>query len=197
MTMPVRKPATYQDILDLPEHLNGEIINGELVASPRPGPTHAWVSSALGSDVGSAFHRRPGNPQGPGGWWIIDEPELHLGPHVLIPDLAGWRREKMPARPSTAWIELVPDWTCEVVSPRSAGRDRVAKARIYLESGVPWYWVVDPGSGIVEVFKNAVEQWILIGMWSDDDAEARIPPFDAVPFDLTRWWEGIPPREDY
>jgi len=190
LAAPQQKLATYQDIIDLPAHVVGEIVNGELVVSPRPAPAHAGASSVAGMDVGNAYHRKPGDPAGPGGWWIYDEPELHLGRHVLVPDLAGWRRERMPTRPTTAWFELAPDWVCEVVSPKSAGHDRIAKARIYLQEGIEWFWLVDPTNQYVEVLHNAGEHWIVRGTWSGDDAAAHIPPFDAVPIDLARWWEG-------
>lgn len=143
--VPQRKPATYADIMALPDHVVGEILDDELVVSPRPAPAHAFASSGIGMDLGP-FHRRLGGPGGPGGWWIIDEPELHLGPHVLVADLAGWRRERMPVRPQTAWFELAPDWVCEVQSPRTARRDRVQKMRMYGEHGVRWLWLVDPGA---------------------------------------------------
>ena len=184
------KAATYQDLVDLPEHVVGEIIDGGLVVSPRPAPPHTWATSVAGGDLSSPFHRKSADSHGPGGWWIIDEPELHLGRHVLVPDLAGWRRERMPTWPATAWFELPPDWVCEVVSPRSAGHDRIAKARIYRECGVRWYWLVDPIGRFVEVLENSGDRWSIAGTWSGDDADARNPPFDAVAIDLARWWEG-------
>lgn len=193
---PARKPATYQDLLRLPENVVGEILDDELVVSPRPAPAHAWSSSVAGSDLVGPFHRRPGGPGGPGGWWVIFEPELHLGRQVLVPDLAGWRRERMPVRPATAWIELAPDWACEVLSPRSARRDRLQKMRIFGEEGVRWIWLVDPIARTVEAYERQGEHWLLLGNWGGDDPEARIPPFDAVAIDLGRWWEGGPPEED-
>ena len=106
---PSKKPATYDDLLALPEHVIGEIIDGELIASPRPRARHALASSNLGIDVGGPFGRKPGNPGGPGGWHILDEPELHLGRDVVVPDLAGWRRERMAVVPDVAAFELAPD----------------------------------------------------------------------------------------
>lgn len=189
-SIPSPTPATYQDIIDLPEHLVGEIVDGELIVSPRPTPRHARASSVAGMDLGSPFDRKPGDPRGPGGWWIYDEPELHFGKRILVPDLAGWRRERMPSRPETAWFELPPDWVCEVVSPGTVRHDRVKKARIYLEEGVEWFWLVNPTEQSVEVLHNENGRWVLIDNWVGDDAEAKIPPFDAVALDLGRWWEG-------
>jgi len=188
MVLPKRKPVSYTDLLALPDHLVGEILDGELIASARPASRHAMASSTAGGDLSGAFHRKPGGSGGPGGWWIVDAPELHLGRHVLVPDLAGWRRDRMPVWPDVAYFELAPDWACEVVSPASVRRDRVQKSRIYLECGVQWLWLVDPAQRLVEVLRHAGEHWILQGAWVGDDVEARIPPFDAIAIDLTRWW---------
>ena len=145
MTLAARKPATYADILALPDHVIGEILDGELVVSPRPAPRHTRAGSAIGQDL-SAFDRKSGGPPDrPGGWWILDEPELHLHDSpIVVPDLAGWRRGGMPTLPDTAYFETPPDWVCEVISPKSGGRDRIQKARIYLECGVEWFWLVEP-----------------------------------------------------
>ena len=133
MPYPQRKPATYQDIIDLPENLVGEIIDGELYVQPRPAPRHARPSSLLGGKLTGPFDEGTG---GPGGWWILDEPELHLDRHIEVPDLAGWRRERMPKLPDTAWFELVPDWVCEVPSPGTARKDRAKKMPLYAAQGV-------------------------------------------------------------
>src|SRR5436305_207687 len=125
---PARKRATYADIEALPEHLTGEILDGELFVSPRPAPPHAEASSALGVILGGPFRFGRG---GPGGWRILDEPELHLGGDVVVPDLAGWRLERMPALPKIAWFELAPDSVCEVLSPSTVVHDRHRKLAFY------------------------------------------------------------------
>ena len=191
--LPEPKPATYDDLRALPENVTGEILHGELHVSPRPAPPHAFAGSGLGADLHGAFHRKPGGPHGPGGWWIIDEPELHYGRHVLVPDLAGWRRERMPHYPPTPYFELAPDWVCEVVSPSSQRRDRVVKMALYGEFGVRFLWLVDPLQRTVEAFERDGERWILAGVAVQDETEARLPPFEAVALDVTRWWEGAPP----
>ena len=138
MPLPLPKPATYDDILALPEHVVGEIIDGERFVSPRPAPRLATASSVIGADLVGRCHRRPGDPRGPGGWWILDEPELHVTGHVLVPDLADWRREHMAELPTTAYFDLAPDWVCEVVSPKSRRLDRMKKMPKYAEMGVTW-----------------------------------------------------------
>jgi Uma2 family endonuclease len=141
MADPADKRATYEDLLEVPDHLVGEIADGELFVSPRPGPRHANASSLIGGDLSSSYQRGRG---GPGGWWILDEPELRLETDVLVPDLAGWRRERMPSLPEAAWFEIPPDWVCEVVSPVTGRLDRVRKVPIYARHQVEWLWLVDP-----------------------------------------------------
>lgn len=188
------RPATYADIEALPEHLVGELIAGELHVSPRPAPPHALASSVILIDVGGSYHRRSGGPAGPGGWWIFFEPELHLGADVLVPDLAGWRRERMPTRPSTASFELAPDWVCEVVSPLSGRRDRVLKVPRYAAAGVDHLWLVDPLLQTLEAYRREGARWLLLGAWGGEDV-ARVEPFEAVALELARWWEGAPEGE--
>lgn len=179
-------PATYADILQLPEHLTGEILNGELHTMPRPAIRHARASSILDRQIGSSFDS--GNKD-TDGWLILFEPELHLGskPHILVPDLAGWRRERLPTLPDTAWLELAPDWACEVLSPSTARKDRILKMPIYRTEGVEWFWIVDPEHKTLEAYQSSGGHWILLGAWGDDDT-ARIPPFDAIEISLAALW---------
>ena len=181
--------ASYEDILRLPENVVGEIVNGELVVSPRPSPAHARASSSLGMGIGGPFDHGRG---GPGGWVILDEPELHLEPHVLVPDLAGWRRERMPSLPTTSWFELPPDWICEVLSPSTAIIDRTQKQEIYRQQGIPWLWFVDTTTHTIEVLQNAEGGWFVAGTFGGK-VEARMPPFDAVPIEIGSLWDlGVP-----
>jgi len=178
------REARYEDLLGLSDNLVGEIINGMMYSQARPAPKHARASSTLGTDIGSPFDR---GRHGPGGWWILDEPELHLGKHVFVPDLAGWRRERMPKLPETAWFELAPDWVAEVLSPATACKDRVLKMPLYAEFGIKYCWLIDPDLRTLEAYVNEGGRWVVLGTWADDDV-ADIAPFEAVPFELAALW---------
>jgi Uma2 family endonuclease len=186
------KPASYEDILALPENKVGEIADGELFVSPRPAPRHSLAASSLTGDLFGPFSKGRG---GPGGWLILDEAELHLGADVLVPDIGGWRRERMPRLPTTAWFELAPDWVCEVLSPSTALLDRTRKQRIYGRNGVSWLWFVDPLARLLEAWRLEHGEWILSGAFGGDEP-ARIPPFEAVAIELQDLWEPLPPAPD-
>jgi Uma2 family endonuclease len=180
----VKTPATYDDLLALPEHVVGEIVDGELYVSPRPAPRHAVASSALGGELGPPFQRGRG---GPGGWWILDEPELHLGTDVLVPDLAGWRRVRMPVIPDTAFFTLAPDWVCEVVSPKTGRLDRLKKLPVYAREGIGHLWLVDPLQRTLEVLRLDDGRWTIVATHGDDD-RVRAEPFEAVELELSALW---------
>ena len=176
--------ATYQDVLDAPAHRVAEIVDGTLYTHPRPAMPHALASSSLGADLSSPFQFGRG---GPGGWWIIDEPELHPGEDILVPDLAGWRRERMPEFPQTAYVTLAPDWVCEVLSPSTRKLDLHGKRPVYAREGVGHLWLVDPMDRTLEAFELREGEWVLIA--SAKDAEpVCIRPFDAVTFSLGDLW---------
>ncbi len=188
MTEPARRIATYQDVLDAPANMIAEIIDGELHLQPCRELRHAAASSALGEELGPAFKRRRG---GPGGWLILDEPELHLDDNVLAPDLAGWRRERLPAVPFDApWLELPPDWLCEVLSPSTAKIDRLRKMRIYARAGVRHCWLIDPAAHLLEVYRLEAGHWMLLGTHADDE-KVRAEPFGAIELDLSVLWEDV------
>lgn len=192
MTQPVRKPATYQDILDAPENMVAEIIHGELHLHPRPAKPHAAAASALGEELGPPFKRGKG---GPGGWIIIDEPELHLHPDVLVPDLAGWRVEHMPEMvDDEPYFTMAPDWVCEVLSPRTAKYDRTDKLAIYARSNVTRAWLVDPLQRTLEALKLEGRRWVLLGTYRDE-ARVRAEPFDAIELELAALWHRVVLRE--
>jgi len=172
--------ATYEDLLELPDHIVGEIIHGTLVTHPRPAAPHANASSHLGWALTGPFRFGRG---GPGGWGILDEPELHLHGHVLVPDLTGWRRERMPEVPSTAAFEMAPDWVCEVVSPSTQATDRADKLPLYAIEKVRHAWLVDPLARTLEVCRLDGDGWRIVATWRDD-AVVRAEPFDAVELEL-------------
>jgi len=178
------KLATYQDIIDLPEHIVGEIINGHLETHPRPAPKHAVAASSLGDELLSPFQKGRG---GPGGWWILDEPECHLGAHVLVPDLAGWRKTRMPVLPETAWFDTVPDWICEILSPSTARLDRVVKMPIYAKLGVAYFWLIDPVLETLESYQLHDKHWLLTASYAGDQS-VTTAPFTEHTFSLSDLW---------
>jgi len=192
MTQAIARPtrATYADVDLVPENMVGEIINGELVVSPRPAPKHARAATALSSSIFGGFDGPAGAPDG-GGWWILFEPELHLSGDAYVPNIAGWRRERLQELPDTAHFDLAPDWVCEVLSPSTQRRDRMGKLPAYAHEGVAWAWLVDPISRHVEVYRLDHDHWVLEGTWGEGHADAsavRLPPFEALAIDLSRWW---------
>jgi len=183
---PAKRRAVYADLYDLPEHVLGEIIDGELYASPRPASPHAFATSALGQDLGG-WSGLPGSRGGPGGWWILFEPELHFGDDVLVPDLAGWRHARMPIVPNVAYFELAPDWICEVMSPSTGRLDRVRKMPIYAREGCAHLWLVDPVLRTLEVYALNEGRWVVASTHGGAES-ARIAPFEEAPLALARWW---------
>ena len=185
---PARKPrATYRDVIESPAHLVAEIIGGELRLSPRPATPAAAAATALGDELGLPFHRGRG---GPGGWLILEEPELHLGDEILVPDLAGWRRDRLPPLPDASFLTTPPDWICEVLSTSTENIDRSEKLPIYAASGVPCAWLVDPRRRSLETYRLHDGTWAAIAAYRDAD-RARIPPFDAIELDLAVLWAHV------
>ena len=184
---PHRK-ATYQDVLDAPPNMVAEIIAGTLHMQPMPAARHAWASSGIGAKISPPFNYGDG---GPGGWWIIDEPELHLDGDIVVPDIGGWRRETMPDYPDTAFFDIAPDWVCEVLSPSTRRIDLGEKREIYAREGVRHLWFVDPDVRTLEAFELRKGQWVLLGTLADD-APVALPPFEAVTFPLGALWPNTP-----
>jgi Uma2 family endonuclease len=185
----IRRPATYEDLLKVPDHLVAEIVDGELVTSPRPAPRHADASSGLAGVLRGPFDRGRG---GPGGWRILAEPELHLSPDVVVPDLAGWRRARLPALPEEAYFSLAPDWICEVVSPSTAALDRVRKLAIYARERVGHAWIVDPLAQTLEVMRLDTARWTIVATFAGTEAVSA-EPFADLEWDLTLLWDEPPP----
>jgi Uma2 family endonuclease len=185
-----RRPTTYDDLLAVPDHLVAEILDGELHTSPRPGPRHAVASTGLVGDLIGPYDRGKG---GPGGWWILAEPELHLASDVAVPDLAGWLRTRLPVMPGEAFFTLAPDWVCETVSPSTERIDRGKKMAIYAREGIPHLWLVNPIAETLEAYRLDHGRWLLLVTHAGDLA-ARIEPFDAVEIELWRLWGRSSPR---
>lgn len=176
--------ATYQDVIDAPPHKVAEVMDGELHLHPRPAPVHSLSSSMLGGSLAPHFGTRDGTP---GGWWILDEPELHFGDDVLVPDLAGWRRGRMPDLPEQNYFTLPSDWVCEVLSPSTRKMDLGTKRAIYAREGVAYLWFVDPTARMLEAFALRDNFWVVIETVTGD-AEVSLPPFDAISFSLADLW---------
>ncbi len=179
-----RRKPTYQDLVALSDDVIGEIVAGDLHASPRPAGRHSLAGSTLAGSLVPPFHFGDG---GPGGWWILFEPETHLGDNVIVPDLAGWRRERMSEPPESAFIDLRPDWVCEILSPSTARLDRVKKLPVYASFGVPHAWLLDPIAKTLEVLRLEGGRWIVAGLHGDDDV-VRAEPFEAIELRLRRLW---------
>jgi Uma2 family endonuclease len=189
----VEKPRHSRADLDaLPANVVGELVAGTLHVSPRPAAPHALAASVIGRDLGGSFHRGRGGGE-PGGWWILDEPELALGGDVLVPDLAGWRRERMPTIADVASFIVAPDWICEIVSPSTGRLDRVVKMPVYLRAGVGHLWIVDPIARTLEVYVAHDGRWVVLAAHGGAE-RVRARPFDAIELDLAAWWDrGEPP----
>jgi Uma2 family endonuclease len=183
---PAKRRATYEDVLAAPQHAIAELIDGNLVTQPRPASKHALVSAALGGELHGPFMRGRG---GPGGWILLYEPELHLKGDVLVPDFAGWRRERMPQVPDTAAFEIAPDWVCEILSPSTAATDRAQKLPIYAREAVRHAWLIDPLARTLEAYRLERGQWLVVGTWRDD-ARVRAEPFEALDLDLAGFWSA-------
>jgi Uma2 family endonuclease len=185
------KRATYEDVVNAPEHQVAEILDGELFLSPRPSLRHASASSQLGGVLVPAY----GQNQPPGGWWILFEPELHFGGDVLVPDLAGWRRERMPAIPDTAFASLAPDWVCEVLSPSTVRIDRGRKLRIYAAAGVAHAWLVNPAERTLEVLRLRDGAWTIVAVCTGSET-VRLEPFEVIELALGLLWADSPDSKD-
>ncbi len=184
---PARRKATYGDVLAAPPNKVAEVLAGELHVSPRPASPHSAAASVLGGELGGPFGRGRG---GPGGWLLLDEPELHLGADIVVPDLAGWRRERMPRAPRAPFLALAPDWVCEVLSPTTAKIDRAGKLPIYAREGVTHAWLVDPDARTLEVLRREGPKWLVLDVHSDE-ARVRAEPFDAIELELGLLWADV------
>lgn len=187
MSAPASGKATYRNVLEAPEHQVAELIDGQLHLQPRPASLQARARSALGGLLDGPFDR---GQAGPGGWIILDGPELHLGEDVIVPDLAGWRRTtlpELPELPDGAFLTVRPDWVAEVLSPSTQRKDRTLKVPLYRQQGITHVWLVDPTAQTVEVYRLHAEGYLLVGIYGGESL-VRIEPFDAIEFDVGALW---------
>jgi hypothetical protein len=184
MTKALKRNATYADLYGIPENYVGEILGGELHASPRPAFRHAFSASVLGAQIVGAFQL---GINGPGGWLVLDEPELRMADDVLVPDLGGWRRERLPTTPTGEYPTVAPDWVCEVLSPSTERIDRAKKLAIYAREGVPHAWLIEPLQQTLEVLRLESGRWSLLTTRSAGD-RVRAEPFEALELDLSTLW---------
>ena len=179
------RSATRADLQALPENVVGEIIDGVLYTFPRPRPQHAFVEIGLGGELHAAFQQGRG---GPGGWWILMEPGLELeGAPEVVPDLAGWRVERVPALPADTPVSIVPDWVCEILSPTTRAHDQLIKRRFYARVGVSYLWFIDPDARTLSVCKLVEGHWFELGVYGYDE-RIRAEPFDAIELNMADWW---------
>lgn len=182
-----RRRATYEDLVNVPDTMVAEIVGGELFATPRPRLPHTLAASAIAAQLFGAFGDDTASPGAPGGWWILFEPELHLGEDVVVPDVAGWRRQRLPLLPDAAFLDLAPDWACEVVSPSTGALDRGRKMGVYAREGVHHLWIVDPTLRTLEVYRLETGRWIVASTHAGADP-VRAEPFVAIDLAPGRWW---------
>lgn len=186
MAEPAKKKAAYDDLFNIPENTTGEIINGELVVTPRPSRKHIYAATALGSVIVPSYQF--GRNGGPGGWVIMIEPEIKLGEHTMVPDLAGWKEERFPDEEPHNWISVPPDWACEMLSPGTRRLDRMEKMPIYARYGIPFLWLIDPEDKTLEVYRLKEGEWVVTGLLKDE-VRVRAEPFTEIEIDLNDiWW---------
>jgi len=187
MSEPAKKEAVYEDLYDLPENMTGEIIDGELIVTPRPAPKHVYTTSVLDKKIGSPYQF--GESGGPGGWIILVEPEIKFAEECnpIVPDLAGWKAERFPKAIETNWISVAPDWVCEMLSPRTRKYDRMKKMPKYARFEVQYAWLIDPSNRTLEVFQLRQGEWVVTGFYEEDD-KVRAEPFTEIEIDLSSLW---------
>ncbi len=182
----MKRRATYSDLASLPDDVIGELVDGELIVSPRPRPRHSNAATGVVGDLRHPFQSGRG---GPGGWWILLEPELHLVDDVLVPDVAGWRREHLPEISDEVGITVTPDWVCEILSPSTARTDLMVKLPIYAKRGVQTAWIVDPANRTLQVYRLEHGAWVVAQSFAGD-ARVRAQPFEAIELELAAWWSS-------
>jgi len=183
MAETAKKWATYDDLYNIPENMTGEIIDGELIVSPRPSPEHMFISSFVGGKLFTHYYGRGG----PNEWIILDETEIKLESDTFVPDIAGWKKERFLKPKSQNWVSVTPDWVCEVISPSSFRHDRITKMGLYAKHRIPYFWLIDPRDRLLQVFKLEAGGWLIIGNYAENE-KVRAKPFQEIEIDLTNLW---------
>ncbi len=183
MATPVRARATYEQLRALPDDVTGHLVDGELFSMPRPGTAHMRATMRASNELDTRFGG--GGPTS--GWVVMTEVEIHFGPDVLVPDIAGWRTSTLPRLPDVPHLKVPPDWVCEVLSPSTAGFDRVRKSRVYARNGVGWYWLIDPAARTVEVFRLVDGHYLQHSTCAFGE-RLTLEPFSTESLDPVGWW---------
>ncbi len=184
MSEPAKKRVNYEDLYTIPENMIGEIIDGELIVTPRPSAEHSNAAFALSAEIGPPYRLGRG---GPGGWIVLYEPEIKFGDNILVPDFAGWRTERFPGWPAENWFSAVPDWICEILSPSTARNDRIRKMAIYARYEVKYLWLIDPRDKTLEIFRLKSSEWLRLAGFAEND-RVRAEPFHEVELELGNFW---------
>lgn len=184
MSDPAKKLTTYEDLYNIPENMIGEILNGELIVTPRPAARHMHVTTVLSGEIEPPYRRGRG---GPGGWIFLIEVEIKLGEDIVVPDLAGWHRERFPTELEHNWIPIAPDWVCEVLSPSTVRTDKVRKMPLYARHNVGHIWLIDPANLTLDAFRLESDRWSLLGSFSEND-RVRAEPFQEIEIHLGDLW---------
>lgn len=184
MTVALKKKSNLEllsEIERLPENMTGEVIGGELYVMGRPSGAHQNVEMEVGNDL------RHGG--GGSGWLILAEVEVRFPSNELVvPDISGWRRERIAGSERQNPFTVRPDWVCEILSDSTRIKDLGPKRDLYGRQGVPHLWVIDPEAHILEAFALTNARWVLLGMWSEAQIATGIEPFPDARFELSRWW---------
>jgi Uma2 family endonuclease len=183
--------VTSKEVLLEPEERRLEVIDGVAEEKAAPGFNHALVVNQLGGIVGQAFGRK--GRGGPGGWWITNDPDIELSSLDLVrPDVAGWRRERMPERPVVRPVTVAPDWICEILSPSNRKRDLVDKHNLYHRHGVSHYWQVDPEAQTLTVLGHEPDGYKVL-LVASGLQPVRAAPFEQLEFSVAELLGEEPP----